>query len=121
MSYWDKDEFRRLQKTWYRKIKNDGFKDIESENGLSLKEWNSNFFKNRLVYIKYQCTLQYYQKGSEILQTYSFENQYEKKIWQLHMEGMTVRQIAKTLKSYKKKKSTIHTIIEKIARTIKRD
>jgi len=43
------DEFKRLQKEWYQKLKEQGFKDIEtlSRNGLRLKNEHRRFFRTR--------------------------------------------------------------------------
>lgn len=117
MKFWDKPEFKELQKVWYEKLADQDFKDIEA--GNFLKEWDSNFFRNNFNQIKYDCTVQYYKKGRELLLTYPFENPHQRQIWELHCDGLTIREIARQVKSYRK--SMVHYVIEKIASTIKHD
>ncbi len=118
VSFWDDDQFKKEQKLWYQIAQATGFKDIEDENQRYLKEWDSNFFRNQFNQIKYEATTEYYRAGSELLRSYPFKDEMHKRIWQLHLEGLSEREIARQVKRHKK--SSVHKIISKIASRIKR-
>jgi hypothetical protein len=109
-------DFKELQKHWYTKLRDEGFEDIEDDQGRP-KEWDFNFFRNRFDPIKYQATLQYYAWARFVLTTFKFRNELERMIWELHCEGLSERKIAIRIKKYKK--SWIHVIIAGIAHEIK--
>jgi len=112
-------EFKKLEKIWYDKLKNEGFHDIESgrEDRL-LKEWSSNFFRNKFNQIKYESTVAYYDAARKILVSHKFKNAIQQKIWEMHTEGISEREIARTLKMYKK--SMVHYVISQISKLIKK-
>lgn len=110
-------QYKDLQKLWYNKIQQGGFKDIEDTKTGLLKEWNFNFFRNQFSRVKYESTLEYYEKAKQILLSYGFKTDTQKRVWELHCEGFSERKIAVVVKTYKK--SMIHYIIANIAREIK--
>ncbi len=114
-------KFKRLEQTWYDKLKSEGFVDIENtkDRDRRLREWDFNFFRNKFVAVKYETTLAYYNQGRQILTTYSFKTEMHKRIWELHIEGRSERQIAVTLDGAYKK-SMVHYIIAEIAKMIKK-
>ncbi len=114
------DAFNKLQTEWYNKLKEEGFEDIEQDGEERLlKEWDFNFFRNKYDEITYQTTLIYYDKAKKLLKTYPFRNDTHRSIWQMHCNGLTEREIAKRVGTYKK--SMIHHILSPIKKTIRRD
>lgn len=88
-------KFKRLQSHWYKKLKDSGFEDIENVNspGESLHQWHSFYFFN---YSKasFDIRWSYYQRATELLYDYVFENITERKIWAAHANGDSIRKIA---------------------------
>lgn len=110
-------QFRELQKEWYDRLEKEGFEDIENSSGLP-KQWALNFFRNEFNQIRYEATVEYYSKAQRLLHRYSFRNDIDKRIWELHCEGLTVREISLRIKTYKK--SMVHNVISEISRMIKK-
>lgn len=63
-----------------------------------------------------ETTRIYYEEALNLLKKYSFKNTSEKKIWELHCEGWTIREIEKKIKRYKRQ--MIHNIITLISKEI---
>lgn len=90
------EQFRKLQKEWYDRLEKEGFKDIESEKGF-LKEWSS-WFDTHYTAQTFESKRQYYVFAERFLLAYSFENNIEKKIWECHCEGKSIRATVEILK-----------------------
>lgn len=86
-----------MQKEWYRKLKDEGFNDIEQDEN-NLKAWHSHRFK--VMYPKeiFQGYEEYYRSAGKFLYDHSFKSILERAIWELHANGMTITNITKTLK-----------------------
>jgi hypothetical protein len=104
---------RSLQKKWYQKLKNSGFKDIEDAQGnitdgsgmlnylgTGEVDYNQlNVGKN----LKYpysslawkRSQAEYYRLASQCLHDKAFRSKRHKKIWGLHANGMTYVEIGK--------------------------
>lgn len=91
-----KDDFEKLQKKWYAKLKKSGFEDAESDE-YNLKVWSSVFFAHRSI-SQIQAKQAYYQMATNFLVDYKFENERDKIIWEYHSNGMSVRDIGKVLR-----------------------
>jgi hypothetical protein len=85
-------ELSRLTKFWYEKLRSTGFQDIEQTDG-NLKSWECHVWAKRS-----QSTLdakqQYFSRARELLEAYRFDNPTHKRIWELHCDGLSSRQIA---------------------------
>lgn len=86
-------EFKQLKDHWYEKLKESGFKDIE-ENEDRLIQWHAGYFYSRHSPLRFRSRETYYQIGSRFLQTHIFETDHQKRIWELHISGLSIRQIA---------------------------
>lgn len=111
-----------LQKIWYQKLKEEGFEDIENNErpGTPLNAWHS--LKWRYIpQERMEETMLYYAQAKELLYTFHFENTAQKRIWELHSEGLSKREIEKALAKTKTpfKREWIGVIINKIAEFIK--
>lgn len=101
MGTWETDEFKRLQNEWYQRLSDSGFEEIENTKNGALKEWSVTRI-NRMckrqatgtLYLVSRETRQYYRSAQWLLDLYSFESIRDKKIWELHCEGLSTRQIA---------------------------
>ena len=96
--------FQNLNDKWYKKLKKDGFKDIESgvpsEIGeLRLLDWSRSKFTKSVEWN--QSKQEYYRLAGQFLYHHIFQTEEERKIWELHQDGVSVRNIVKTLKKQK--------------------
>lgn len=112
-------QYKKLEKVWYEKLKLTGFDDIEDTRTEQrmLKEWDFNFFRNQFNDIEYESTLGYYESAKHLLASYSFKDETHMKVWELHCEGLSERDIAGQVGKYKK--SMVHYIICNISKVIK--
>ena len=128
MSKYDSDEFKALQKEWYKKLattpNTDGevFKDIEDTNRADqpLKAWHDSRFKT--ISITQRLTAEsYYEQATQLLHTYKFKNPTHRRIWELHCEGVSRRKIAFQIKDMKPtyKHIRVTYIIQEISKAIK--
>lgn len=97
LSQHNSQELKKLQREWDEKLKKSGFQEIENrENGL-LKVWHSyHFQKQDQGRIESQSL--YYEKAWEFFHRHPFKDLLELRIWELHCEGLSLRQIAKELR-----------------------
>src|SRR4051794_11877040 len=96
-------EFTKLQKHWYKTLKLDGFKDIEStlddgSHGAFLSHSHSSLYKRHISH--YQNVLDYYMLASQFYHDHPFDTDLEKGIWLQHAEGKPYRVIATDLNTY---------------------
>lgn len=94
-------EFSHLRDFWDRKLKESGFKDAERFDKRSgeamLVAWDSFYFQARNTPVEFEIKHQYYHQAFQFLHSFSFPNKHERHVWQLHCEGVGVREIAKSL------------------------
>lgn len=125
----DNDEFKKLEKIWYDKLKQTGFEDIESTTetcdpiaGTQRPLKASHNIRFRIKdQLQLKAKADYYILALALLNTYKFKNATHRRIWQLHCQGLSHREIAKAIAHYKKtyKRESILNIINKIAKEIK--
>lgn len=99
MSLYQSQKFKQLQKTWYQKLKEDGFEDIEDTTNDKghLFTWHSAYFHSRYTPDAYAAKQDYYRLADAFNSRYEFESEQQKDIWHLHAEGQSLRNIATTL------------------------
>lgn len=121
MSYQSK-QYRELQAVWYKKLKEQGFEDIEdtSKSDRPLEAWHSLRFQ-KVVGVQVDMTQAYYYRAKELLNTYQFKNKTHQRVWELHCEGLSKREIAEEIKNLEKtyKRESIGLIIKNIAKKCK--
>lgn len=89
------EDYLSLLRFWRQKLKDSGFNDIENENGV-LKD-------SKFGYRIYEDTdsmyvtakSQYFYLAAEFLNDHKFDNEIDKKVWELHCEGATCQEITK--------------------------
>lgn len=120
MSHHHTKKFKALQKVWYDKLKESGFEDIEDTNSPHeyLKTWHSSYFQIVHEPIAYEHKKVYYEQASAFLHEYFTDHQYglfdkfrPDLVWELHVQGVSVREIAKRLEM---KACRVHLIITDI-------
>lgn len=89
---------KKLQAEWYKKLKNEGFVDIEQDED-TLKTWASSDFteKTRQASTLYSQRAEYYYMANHFLNKYAFEDDKERIVWEYHSNGISIRNIAKIL------------------------
>lgn len=112
--------FKALQEKWYKKLKDEGFKDVEQDEN-HLKEWDSHAFVSRYSSKLFASKQTYFELAGQFVYTYKFKTPREKLIWELHAEGKTITQISTELKRRRYKtynRSGVHIIIQSIAKVM---
>lgn len=82
---------------WYKRLKDEGFEDIEdtnSPNGM-LKSWHHFRFQAQYDPDTFSAREKYYQLATHFLHSHTFHSELERQVWFLHSEGKSVREIAK--------------------------
>lgn len=112
--------FKSLSVKWNKILKESGHKEIEdfSLPVPALIDWHNLNFRSINPDV-FKARQQYYEKARSLLHTYEFKNLVHRRIWEMHSEGAAIREIAKTLKLKKYKKSTVFKILKSIQREIK--
>lgn len=107
-----------LKTKWYRKLKNAGFNDIEDTNSPNefLKTWHSTWFKTHSTPESFKEKHRYYQMTTYFATSHTFSNKLEERIWCLHSEGLSYREIAKKVRSNKDKVNQVILNLLKVMR-----
>ncbi len=108
-------DFKKLQKQWYSKLKDDGFQDIEQDED-NLIQWHSKLFVKTRRDIVTDSKEEYYRLAGHFLYDFKFKTRLEKTIWKYHAEGMSIQKITDLLKDegYKVYRSGIHKILQRL-------
>lgn len=107
--------FTALQIIWYEKLKQKGFVDIEESTSDNLKSWASRYALKDPT--RFEAHQTYYVLAGQFLHSYDFPNAHKRRIWALHSEGKTVRQISILLRK-KGYASSGKSNIDNIIRTL---
>jgi hypothetical protein len=114
--------FRDLEKKWYDKLADKGFKDLERRNKWGREEGrlktdpleNIPHFYN---VEQFQIKEEYYRMAGQFLHEYKFKTALERIIWDMHTQGISVRNIVKKLQSkgHTAYKDLVHGAIKRLA------
>jgi len=90
-----KTEFKKLQEDWYKKLEDSGFQDIETR---YLTSWpNSSDFYSTLDPEEMQARAAYYDMATRLSNDFTWKSELEHTIWDYHTNGMSMRDIVRTL------------------------
>jgi DNA-binding CsgD family transcriptional regulator len=95
-------DYATLKKQWYSILKESGFEDIESPNGMLKHNRHAprtDSGSKLCQPLVYEITTAYFSRASEYLHNGTFLSDVEKTIWELHCEGYSLRETAKELKT----------------------
>ena len=103
--FYETPEFMKLNKKWMAKLdkskdKNgEKFEDIEDRESPNeyLKQWHDAKFAIRYSLPQLEETRDYYLAAANLLNTFTFKNGRDRKIWMMHSEGIPERHIARKL------------------------
>lgn len=112
-------EYDKLRKVWYEKLKDDGFDDIEADDD-KLKIWSSRFAQKQSV-LSWEAKAVYYQMATNFLTDFKFETTRDKNIWTYHANGMSAREITRTLRKVRIKtnRMTVWRTISRLQKLMK--
>lgn len=92
---------KKLAVDWDKKLKASGLDNIEQLDG-NLKSWASHYFKSKFKtsddVIFQEAKIEYYRRARQFLHEYLFTDIRTKRIWELHSEGISFRDIIVELK-----------------------
>lgn len=110
-----KAQYKALRDKWYAKLAKTGFEDIEDVNSprQMLKAWHSSDIPRKARSGGFIAIQDYYSRATEFLNNYIFESKFELKVWTLHADGQSLREIAKQCKCGKDKVRTIVLKLQK--------
>lgn len=113
----ERDDFIQLKALWYKKLKDTGFKDIETFSGY-IKDWPSQRIQRDFSPEKIQERQEYFRAASQLYWEHEFDSVLEKSIWQLHCEGKSYREISETLRNSRNKlnKDKVQITISKLSK-----
>lgn len=112
------ENLKALKTKWYRKLKVKGFIDIEDTESPKefLKEWHSTWFKTHTTPESFKEKHRYYQMTTYFSTTHTFSSKLEERVWCLHSDGLSYREIAKKTRTNKDKVGKIVNDLLKIMR-----
>lgn len=109
-----KSEYELQRAIWYKKLEEDGFRDIEQDED-NLKVWSSKISRGRRLELG-ESREAYYHMATRFLNDYQFSSDKEKSIWEYHTNGISARNIALLLQAANIKRSGRMTIWRNINR-----
>lgn len=112
-------DFKQLQAKWYAKLKKEGFEDIERAEDLmhpeyDLKAWHSKRFQINNTPESFQQRERYYQLAGQFTYDHEFSEASERQIWQLHAEGLSIREICRRLSKQNLKRDKVFTVLKRL-------
>lgn len=90
-------EFKDLNAKWRKKLEKSGFEDIENDRGELRSSDSSEYIRN-FDPIAAGAKEEYFRRAGFFLYEYKFETELERRIWELHVEGASIREIVRILK-----------------------
>lgn len=110
------ENLRALQKKWYKKLRDEGFVDIEHP----IHQHTESRYSTWYIPIKYapetiEATQRYYELAGQLLFEYKFKTPKDKKIWALHSAGISYKDISVELDVSVRK---VQYLVEKLAKWI---
>ena len=86
------DRFQTLKAEWDRRLEEDGFNDIEREDGSLRKDKSKWLLKHNPVLAEKR--FDYYTEAERALVEHIFDSTEDRAIWTHHARGSTVREVA---------------------------
>lgn len=111
-----------LEATWYNKLKESGFEDIEDTRypDRPLKDYHDGYFRERYDPVRFEAKQTYYQRAAQYLEAVYGDRHQDPKpessIWELHSQGLSVRKIGEQLGIHYLQ---VHFVVRRIAAKIK--
>ncbi len=117
MSSRDNKKFRDLQRTWYKKLAKTGF--VDAENTDKRKEdmllQNTQRRLQRYGTERRLALQRYYELAGHFYWDFKFDTSREKRVWEMHSQGLTGYEIAQKLGM---SKSVVYRMVKSLAATM---
>lgn len=111
--------YEELKVIWDQKLKDSGFNDIENADGSTNRPTSrSNTWRDPELR---EIVQDYYRMAYHFLNEYKFKNKREKVIWEYYAEGLSVRDIADTLRKVRvwTNKDQVFRIVKRLEKVMK--
>lgn len=127
---WNDPKLSKLKAKWYAKLKKKGFEDIEHDE-RNLKQFSGKTSIDdelgrsklerwaqwgKLPQIKNHIKYEYFSECRRFLEIHKFKNKTERKMFEMHSDGLGVRVIAVSLKTYRRK---VHETIQRLVKVMR--
>jgi hypothetical protein len=101
-------QFKTLRDEYYALLKEQGFEDIEDVDSPNefLLQWTQETYR--------EDKAEYFKMATDFFNQYPFANDKEKRIWEMHAEGMTIREISGAFLVHGYSVTNVHKIIKKL-------
>jgi len=116
-------EFKELQAKWYKKLEKSGFKDAETVEGYHepyrpLRQWHASCFFLRHAPLRREAKTEYYRLAGQFLYDNTFKSKLEMRMWELHAEGKSIREIVRIMNKPKKRtyKRKVHETLQQLSK-----
>lgn len=118
----EKQNFAKLQKKWYAKLSQDGFKDLEWVDHSTGRGQDSSYLRGSIASGKafHAGRALYYQLASNYLLHCSSLRGVQKFMWNLHASGQTYHDIVKALRQKRKLKVSVYTVFYQLQELAKK-
>lgn len=83
-------ELAKLQREWRKKLRDEGFDDIEYDDGSLKVACHEN---RGMTVLEYENTLEYFSRAEDFLFRRGWSDELERDVWRRHTEGETLREI----------------------------
>lgn len=106
-------DYKKLKHLWYKKLKASGFVDIEYEHNATRQ--NAADFRRKGFRDTIESKREFYELANVFLHVHKFESNLNKTIWEYYSNGISIRNIAKLLKTARikrMKKSHVGQIVK---------
>lgn len=116
--FYEGAEFKKLQKKWYKKLEKSGFEEAEDVDSVEefMLRWHDKDIKAKGTWDQLVARAAYYQTAEAHALDGHFDTALDKRIWTLHAQGLTVREIAQKVKTITK--TPVHTVVLKIRKQL---
>lgn len=110
-------EFKALQDKWYKKLKQEGFEDIERAGG-ALKTDPMQNIKTFYDQGSFEAKQSYHSSVGYFLHHHKFTSEKERLIWEYHSNGVSIRDTVEFLrkKGFKTYKRQVHEILQNLVK-----
>lgn len=117
--FWTSTKFKKLEQKWYDKLAKEGFADIEQRGSADewLRNWhnpNSGIFSKQTAE-SLEIRQNFYSECRHALNKSShFKTQWEKWVWTLYSEGLSVSEIKRKSRRPRAVSKTVKELIKRI-------
>jgi hypothetical protein len=110
-------EFRALLGKWNQILARDGLAEITDQGDFLSGRHYRDKSTPADIRQRIELTQSYYERASELLKDFAFKTKLHRRIWELHCEGLSIRNIVKKLRKHRLSKTKAHLILTEIEST----